>query len=398
MARSTRSDHYRRSGVVARKVRPPNTGLLALNTSAGFSRAGEATYWSGAGVIATAAANEIRFEDRGDGNGGAWLLEGAATNNLDYSSEFDQWGDFVPGVTVTADSDSAPDGTTTADNLSESDAATAPGKSRNPTSTAHPATVSLFVKKDTDQTRFPEIQLRGGSTEAPGINTETGATGSRAGTPSQNVIDAGDWWHWLITRTQAANITQLHAYPAIGTALGVFNPAATGSVILWGMQCETGLFATSYIPTSAATASRLADNRTFAAGEYPERLVNGIWEFDFYPYFPHDGVFSDVVLLSFGGTNDELRYNATSDAYEVVTSGASRAVSAGGTHSLHQKTTIKLDFETRTLTISGRTTGNGDTAITSADEWPSNVTLRVGGRQGGSLEAAGRYSDFRQAS
>ena len=391
----------RRQGAagIRRGVRTPKGSnvLLRLNSGTPLSRAGSATYWTAAGVIATAAANEMRREDRGDGNGPAWLLEGAATNNLDYSSEFNQWGDFVPGVTVTANSDAAPDGTTTADDLDESDALSAPGIFRNPTSTPHPATVSLFLRQDADQTRFPEIQLRGGTTESPGINTATGVTGARSGTPSQQVTDAGDWWYWQITRTQAANITQLHAYPAIGTVLAAFNPAAVGGIVAWGMQCESGLFPTSHIPTSGATASRPADVKVFAAGEYPAALVSGSWEIDFIPYFAHDDVSSDVVLASFGGANDELRYNATSDAFELVISGVQRAISASGTHSRHQKITIGFDGLSRELSVSGRTTGNGTVAIAGVDEWPSNVTMRVGGRQGGSLEASGRYSDFRKA-
>lgn len=382
--------------LIRRRARSPGgvRELLALN-SGSLARSGSATYLSSQGVVVTAAANVMRPEHRGDEM--AWLLEGARTNGCTRSHEFDSWANISGDVVVNSDTQTAPNGAAEADEVEDPVDSDVTGKLQSALSVAAPASFSLWLLKDSIETRFPELQLRGTSTEVFQVNTETGASAIRAGSIVVQVEDQGDWW--FVSGVRSVNTaSDIRVYPAFSLSLGGFDVSAVGSVFVWGAQLETGSFPTSQIETSGATASRSVDVLTFATGGYPTRLVDGVFEFDFFPYFAEDEVSSDVILLSFGGSNDELRYNATSDAFEVLTSGVQRGIGSALTFSRHQKLTIKLDWNARECTVSGATTGNSTFALSDTDEWPSNVTMRVGGRQGtNGVEAFGRYSNLRAA-
>ena len=167
----------------------------------------------------------------------------------------------------------------------------------------------------------------------------------------------------------------------------------TFTTIIDAHQCESGKFASSYIDVNGASASRVADSLTFPAGVWPTRLASGKWRFNWFPCFAQDEVDSDVVLWSAGGSADELRYNATSDAIEFLSSSVQRGIGSALTFSGHQKITVTVDMLAREITVAGATTGNSTFALSGTDEWPTNVTLRAMGRQGGALECFGRITE-----
>ena len=103
----------------------------------------------------------------------------------------------------------------------------------------------FFVKKDTDQARFPEFDLNfiGGTTQyiAFQINTQTGTSAIRTstGTVANEVTDAGDWWVVLISvvNNSTGNTTLIiNIRPAASTSLGGWSAAATGSIIIGNVE------------------------------------------------------------------------------------------------------------------------------------------------------------------
>ncbi len=94
-----------------------------------------------------------------------------------------------------------------------------------------------FVKKDTDETRFPLVGSTFGAVGSAHyqLNTKTGAiTGiSTGGSAGVAVRDAGDWWEVLVSQTGdgAETAYTMFCLPANGDVWGVQAAIATGSII-----------------------------------------------------------------------------------------------------------------------------------------------------------------------
>jgi hypothetical protein len=124
---------------------------------------------------------------------------------------------------------------------------------------------SVFVKKDNNESRFPEFYLRTESTAYNEIyvqlNTKTGASVIRLqnGTASKSVDSYGDYWRVNLTLTNTVDTTIiLGIRPAATNVIGTYNPQI-GSIITYGAQLEAGTYPTTYIPTTTAAVTRLAD-------------------------------------------------------------------------------------------------------------------------------------------
>lgn len=129
--------------------------------------------------------------------------------------------------------------------------------------------VTVFIAKDSNETRFPEVQLRSPMvpvTNSIQINTKTGATNIREGSPAYvTVDDGGNWWILRIGFTAVATSGGVYIFPAVTTTFGAAQATATGSIVVGHVGLEAGVFATSPIPTNASTVTRLADRLSVAA-------------------------------------------------------------------------------------------------------------------------------------
>ncbi len=103
----------------------------------------------------------------------------------------------------------------------------------------------VFIDKDVDETRFPEVECRltGGTQQdrSLDLNTSTGASTSRVdtGTTAIEVNDVGLWWECLISvaNNTTGNVSaRILIYPALGTTIAVVNNAATGSIIVGNVE------------------------------------------------------------------------------------------------------------------------------------------------------------------
>lgn len=192
------------------------------------------------------------------------LVEEQKTNLLPRSEDFSAtW--VLQSTSVTTNSAASPDGNLTAD-LIQGLAGTAVKYTYNQiaTTTSGVYTLSVFLKAGTeqyavvrlnDQTGVNDSQVRvdliNGTLAAVtnnGTNTGGVATITRFG---------NGWYRVSLTTTFNAAVTILQsaiflfAYASIST---------TTNFYIWGAQLETGGTPTSYIPTTTASATRLADN------------------------------------------------------------------------------------------------------------------------------------------
>lgn len=168
------------------------------------------------------------------------LIEEQRTNLLLWSEAFDNayWSKST-GVTVTANTTVAPDGTTTGDTVSGGTAEAAIQRIYNVT--ASTVYTSSFYVKSLGATSI-QIQLRDAS---------TGVMSSVSSDPA-----ISGWQRLDVKLTTGSATSQMNVRVGL----------ADGDFAVWGAQLEVGSFPTSHIPTTDAQVTRSVDNASRALG------------------------------------------------------------------------------------------------------------------------------------
>lgn len=206
----------------------------SLNTlpSWAFTRAGAGTAITAGGGVASFATGVPRITDAG------LTVETAATNILTYSQQLDDaaWSK-VGAATVTANSSLAPDGTMTADRLQLGSAAG-------------------YVSKGTTGGLTPGAPVTF-SFWARGTGTIGVRSGATAISPVPRVLTSV-WQRFSWTfNGSASEVFQLTNNNLTAGA------TATIDADIWGVQVEGRGYASSYVPTTTAAATRAKDDASF---------------------------------------------------------------------------------------------------------------------------------------
>lgn len=233
-----------------------------------FARASTATVVDSAGLITTSATGTKRLDHDKNGQRIGLLIEEAGTNVCLQSEDFSTTWIVVGTPVITTNSTVSPDGNTTADTIEDDNGSGFESLLQNITiaNDSTSWTSSIYVLKDSNTSRFPEIQMifTGGTTVAAAVqlNTSTGAVNHRLGAGSASAEDAGDFWRLVITEPNNSTgntVLEARIFPAVTTTFGLIQQAATGSIIVWGAQVENADFLTSYIPTTTVAVTRAAE-------------------------------------------------------------------------------------------------------------------------------------------
>lgn len=204
----------------------------------------------------------------------AVMIEEGTTNVLLQSEAFDAANWVKVGTPViTANSTVAPNGTTTADTVEDTSTTAYDNVNQSVTAAnSETWTASLFIKKDTNTARFPELGLDFVNGTTPvyyriQLNTSTGAITTRLNGADAKVTvkEINGYWRLTITGTNNAtgNTTvRLLFHPAVTTVWGSAEATAIGSCVIWGAQLEKKPYPTSYMATTTAAATRAAETLT----------------------------------------------------------------------------------------------------------------------------------------
>ena len=318
-----------------------------LSSKIAFTRASLATYFDRTGVLQTAANGVARVNSHVY-NGSNWinrglLIEEARTNLCLQSEDLSTtWVDAAAtSVGISINTTVAPDGNTTADTLTDNSAVNFEGLKQTFTVANNSTswTATAYIKKDSDETRFPELQIQitGGTLQRVNVslNTKTGAILERAstGTTVVSVQDVGNYWRLRATvnNNTTGNVTlEVFLFPAVGTTLGGLLASTTGSIIVWGLALENAVAPLSYIKTTTVAVTRFLDVATMSDVTWLNQsegtiLVKAIQAALFgaadYLIQIDDGGSSDRLFLV-GDTDDKLKFNTTNsggnDASSVV--------------------------------------------------------------------------------
>ncbi|MBE2191730.1 MAG: hypothetical protein IAE63_06075 [Alphaproteobacteria bacterium] len=237
-----------------------------LGASGGtFSRASIGTYFDSSGTLQTASANQPRFDhDPVTHAPNGVLIEESRTNFLKRSSEFDNatWIKQA-NCTLTSNTTIAPDGTLTADTYS-SNGVSPNGLYQTTATTANTTyTATIYVKYISGRW-FRFMAYNGTSNQyRVWFDLQNGIMGTAQsnGTATfynASMLNIGNGWYRI---SVTGSITTGTTYTQLNAQIGDGNTTtAVGDAYIWGAQLEQGAFPTSYIPTTAASVTREADN------------------------------------------------------------------------------------------------------------------------------------------
>ena len=195
------------------------------------------------------------------------LVEEQRTNLLTYSDQLDNAAWTKTNATVTADATAGPDGLVTADKLVDSAATGLHALSVIATITAGASyTLSMFLKP----AEYSRGRLYFGSGangfqvdfDLSGGGSVSGGTALGTGTYTSATITAvaNGFYRVAVSGIVDASSTSgtLYCYMHNGASVSYTGVVGNG-MYFGGRQLEAGAFATSYIPTGAASATRAAD-------------------------------------------------------------------------------------------------------------------------------------------
>jgi hypothetical protein len=241
-----------------------------------------------------------------NGGGGcpSLLLEKQSTNLVTYSEQFDNAAWVKGNSTITANTAISPDGTQNADLLVDDTVNTEHNISNIVSITSNAiSTFSIYLKSGTQKYAMLRHYADNQQYYCVVVDLDSGTiTKTQAGTSTNNtsssITNVGNGWY-RVTATCSYSTTSVYpilqmvnsATPSIGTyGQNTYLGNGTNSINVWGAQLEQSSYATSYIPTTSASATRVADamsvnlsntNMTFCAylecEETPLGTTAGDW-------------------------------------------------------------------------------------------------------------------------
>jgi hypothetical protein len=218
------------------------------------------------------------------------LIEQASTNLCLRSEEFDHASWAKSSATITANDTQAPDLTTSADKLQAGSTGTVGPLARQPVAVTatNIYTISAFVKRG--EADFIQITFVTGEViNNPKVNFDLslGVVGTQdADIGAATMTPVGNDWFRITATVEAALSLLTPRFVLIKSATdsrGLTNSWTAGEgLYIWGAQIEQTAIPTSYIPTTTAAVSRLADQVSIpVAGNVPSGDVSFRALFDF---------------------------------------------------------------------------------------------------------------------
>jgi hypothetical protein len=240
-----------------------------ITSTTQFSRASTATYYDEDGVLQTAAVDELRLNFNPDTlESEGILIESEATNLALRSQEFDNASWSKVRGAITANAETAPDGTMTMDKLVEDTSNNTHFFSQSRTGSNETTTLSVFAK-EAGRTRFALIMGNSVSQSMAaffnltlGVVSAVEAEDADYTSPSATIEHVGNGiYRCSLTVTKGSVNNNNSPQINLATNLNAFSYTGDGvsGIYIWGAQLELGSTMTSYIPTVAATVTRAAD-------------------------------------------------------------------------------------------------------------------------------------------
>jgi hypothetical protein len=190
------------------------------------------------------------------------LLEKQSTNINAWSEDLTNaaWNKYY--ASINSNAIISPDGTQNADKIVESPLPVTAFhyvESTNYIATGTTYTVSCFLKKA--EREFGYIGVYTSQSNQIRVNLTNGTIVGTVGTWIDTKIENfGNGWYRVIGTFTKANPTYFFTGPALDATTLTYVGDGTSGIYAWGAQIEESSYATSYIPTTSTSVTRLADS------------------------------------------------------------------------------------------------------------------------------------------
>ena len=310
------------------------------------------------------------------------LVEEARTNLLLRSEEFGTWWTPIR-ASVSSNTITAPNGAATADTLIEDTTASNNHQLYSgATQGAGTYTVSIYAKA-AGRSVFQIQQESGGNSRF----TLTGdGTALALGVNTVSISSVGNGWYRCTSTYVATGAHFIYIALSDGTST-TYTGDGTSGIYIWGAQLEAGAFATSYIPTTTAAATRSEDVASITGTAFSSWynqtegtvFVNGVIPFVGSANFPAFASVDD------GNINDAIEFAMWDAASDVVKSviydnGTAQASLGGETYTAGSVYSLAGAFALNNFAASYR---GGSPSTDSAGTLPTVDRLRIGQNRGG---------------
>lgn len=322
--------------------------------------------------------------DPSTGEALGYLSEGAATNLLTFSEEFDDASYSKINSTVSKNQIIAPDGTKSADKLVEDATAAAQHRlDKTFTFTALPYSFSVYAKAAERNRIVLRVDTTGGLHV---FNLEDGTVSGTSGDSTAEISFVGDGWYRCsvtVTAVATAGIVRINLDDGTGIT---YDGDGSSGVYLWGAQNEALPFASSYIKTESATVSRGFDVMSFSKFAVPPPLKSASKSV-------HTR-YSLNALNTIAGSDFNTIFRS-SDTNWILRVGAGGSHSISSFHgsnsaSLEQSTPSDLSHRTATVVYNGSNSvatiyneALASTTFTMTDATFSGSAINIGSAAGG---------------
>lgn len=361
-----------------------DVGAVTSTPGWSFTRASTGYAQTQTGLLVPFGSGVLRRTDKGA------LIEEVRTNIMLQSQTLDDATWSKVRASVTANAITAPDGTTTADKLVEDSTVTSTHLTQQfITLAVSTQTISVYAKaaeRSQILLFIPATAFADATARSAYYDLATGAVGATSGSGITASISAlANGWYRCELALPTVLAIGINAQIRLAVAgSDTYSGDGVSGLYLWGAQLEAGASATSYIPTTTASATRAADTpfATPVSVNYPLSI---------YAQF-NRMVPAAYPSNTFAFTLDDTSANNRNGILVGATSGfpQSLVVAAGATQynpssaiALAPNVTIKLAG--RVATNDARTAQNGTLMTASgAVTLPANPShVRFGTNQAG---------------
>ena len=305
-------------------------------------------------VLKTAGPNQPRFDENPitlESKG--LLIEEQRTNLFTYSQDFTDGSWVKSGTTI--QTAVGLDGTLSAVKLSATTGSSDKSIYKSFTTTAQNYTMSVYAKAGgINSLAFYYSSINGGP--YPQFNLSNG-TATNGGV----MQSVGNGWYRCSHTFTAVSATNLLAIYINSTSSMTGN--GFDGIYIWGAQCEVGSYATSYIPTAAAAATRTQDFATITGSNFSS-WYNGSEGCFFadYSFYQGEPTYNNTVLHANDGSENNyiaLFGHGTAFGWVQTSGGTSAGITVGGATGANTqyKSAVSYKINDFAFTLNGATVG-----------------------------------------